>query len=69
VSVQSAHVDNYGERAVDAFYVQEPDGSKLSPQRGEAVRAALFEVLEQAEPASGVRTGRRVARARASVAR
>ena len=69
VSVQSAHIDNYGERAVDAFYVQEADGSKLSPARGEIVRQALLGVLDEPEPATVLKHGRKVRRARASVAR
>src|SRR6202012_5664478 len=32
LSIQSAHIDNYGERAVDAFYVQ-ADGAKLAAGR------------------------------------
>jgi [protein-PII] uridylyltransferase len=67
VSVQSAHIDNYGERAVDAFYVQGPGRSKLTPAGGEALRAALLKVLEEDEAA--VLKPRRLQRARASVAR
>jgi [protein-PII] uridylyltransferase len=69
VSVQSAHIDNYGERAVDAFYVQGPDGRKLTPARREALRTALLEVLEAAENPAGAKHGRRLQQARASVAR
>ena len=67
VSIQSAHVDNYGERAVDAFYVQTANGGKLTDaKRITAVRAALTEALEAGEASV---SQRRLERARASVAR
>jgi [protein-PII] uridylyltransferase len=67
LSIQSAHIDGYGERAVDAFYVQTADGGKLvDPKRITALKAALTEVLEAGE--AGV-AQRRLERARASVAR
>jgi [protein-PII] uridylyltransferase len=63
----SAHVDGYGERAVDAFYVCEEAGSKLTDaKRTAALKAALTAVL-QADDAAPPR--RRLERARASVAR
>jgi len=66
LSIQSAHIDGYGERAVDSFYVVTPAGAKLvDPGRAADVRSALAEVLD-AEPAD--RSGR-LARARASQAR
>jgi [protein-PII] uridylyltransferase len=66
LSIQSAHIDGYGERAVDSFYVVTPSGKKLSdPNMTADVRAALAGVLD-AEPAA--RSGR-LARARASQAR
>ena len=67
VSIESAHIDNYGERAVDAFYLQE-HGGKLSARRTQALKAALLEALGQADaaPAHG---GLSLERARASVAR
>jgi [protein-PII] uridylyltransferase len=69
LSIESAHIDNYGERAVDAFYVREASGAKLlNPRRMAALKSALTEVLEDegvAPPA-----GRpRLQRARASVGR
>jgi [protein-PII] uridylyltransferase len=67
LSIQSAHVDSYGERAVDAFYVVTADGGKLTdPDRLAAVRASLVEVLDatDAAPRSG-----RLAQARSSSAR
>ena len=69
VSIQSAHVDNYGERAVDAFYVTEPTGRKLTDaKRLTALKIALGAVLQDAdnEPA---RPRLKLERARASVAR
>jgi [protein-PII] uridylyltransferase len=66
LSIQSAHIDSYGERAVDAFYVVTADGAKLTDaKRGAAIRARLTDVLVAAEAASG----RRLPKARASVAR
>ncbi len=63
----SAHVDGYGERAVDAFYVCGDDGAKLTdPKRIGALKTALTAVL-QAEDAAPPK--RRLERARASVAR
>jgi [protein-PII] uridylyltransferase len=66
LSIQSAHGDNYGERAVDAFYVVTADGSKLTDARRlSAVRARMTEVLS----ASEAQASRRLPKARASVAR
>jgi [protein-PII] uridylyltransferase len=66
LSIQSAHIDGYGERAVDSFYVVAPGGLKLvDPARTADVRAALAEVLD-AEPAG---RSDRLARALASQAR
>jgi [protein-PII] uridylyltransferase len=67
LSIQSAHVDSHGERAVDAFYVVTAEGGKLTdPDRLAAVRARLIEVLDAAD--STPRAGR-LAQARASSAR
>ncbi|HZZ89478.1 MAG TPA: [protein-PII] uridylyltransferase [Caulobacteraceae bacterium] len=66
LSIQSAHIDNYGERAVDAFYVVTRQGKLIEPQRTAAVRARLLEALEVAETAAG---RPRLERARASAAR
>jgi [protein-PII] uridylyltransferase len=69
LSIQSAHIDNYGERAVDAFYVVDADGAKLAhPRRIAALKTALIEVLE--DEGGETPAGRpRLQRARASVAR
>ena len=65
LQVLSAHVDGYGERAVDAFYVCGEAGEKLTePRRIGALKAALTTVLQAGEAAP-----RRLERARASAAR
>jgi [protein-PII] uridylyltransferase len=67
LSILSAHVDNYGERAVDTFYVVAADGGKLAgPAQAGAVRERLMEVLEAADAPA---RQRRLARAQASSAR
>lgn len=69
LSIQSAHIDNYGERAVDAFYVCDAEGRKLtSTRRIAALTAALTEVLE-AEKIETPAGRLRLQRARASIAR
>jgi [protein-PII] uridylyltransferase len=66
LSIESAHIDNYGERAVDAFYVVTRQGKLTDAQRSAAVRGRLLEVLEDVETA-GARP--RLERARSSAAR
>jgi len=67
LSIQSAHVDNYGERAVDSFYVVAADGGKLTnPALIAEVREGLLDILEAADAAA---RPRRLTRARASPAR
>jgi [protein-PII] uridylyltransferase len=66
LSIQSAHVDNYGERAVDAFYVVTRQGKLTEPQRAAAVRARMLEALDDGEKTSA---RPRLERARASAAR
>jgi len=67
LSIQSAHIDNYGERAVDAFYVQKLDGGKLKDAKAiAALKAALLAAMDMPEP-EGARP--RLQRARASAAR
>jgi [protein-PII] uridylyltransferase len=62
VSVQSAHIESFGERAVDAFYVVNPDGLKLSePYALAALKRELNAVLLELEP--------EVEKARAKVAK
>jgi [protein-PII] uridylyltransferase len=66
LSIQSAHIDGHGERAVDTFYVVGERGAKLTDQaRVNIVRARLAEVLDAEAPT----TQSRLPRARASQAR
>jgi [protein-PII] uridylyltransferase len=47
LSIQSAHIENYGHRAVDAFYVQTAEGGKLTESRRiDALKVALAAVFE-----------------------
>ena len=67
LSIQSAHVDGHGERAVDTFYVVDANGRKLADRkRVSALRTRLLEVLEEADPGPRLR---RLPTARASSAR
>ena len=53
LSIQSAHIDGHGERAVDTFYVVDRQGAKLAEAaRINRLRARITEVLE-ADPLSG----------------
>ncbi len=69
LSIWSAHIDNHGERAVDAFYVQTAAGGKLAdPVALLAVKAALGAAL--VDESAAAPAGRpKLQRARASVAR
>jgi [protein-PII] uridylyltransferase len=68
LSIQSAHVDHYGERAVDAFYCHGPTEGKLTDARRiAALRAALVDVLEDNGDITPARP--KLQKARASVAR
>jgi [protein-PII] uridylyltransferase len=72
VSIVSAHIDTYGERASDVFYVQEEDGGGqiTNSRRIAAVRAQLEDVLRAAEPAAPADPAKApLAVARASTAR
>ena len=68
LSIQSAHIDNYGERAVDAFYVQER-GGKLAGRKVQALKGAMLDVLGETEGAMAPRSGLALEKARASVGR
>jgi [protein-PII] uridylyltransferase len=66
LSIQSAHIDGHGERAVDSFYVIDQDGAKVADaQRMIALRLKITEVLD-ADPLTGPS---HLTRARASQAR
>jgi [protein-PII] uridylyltransferase len=70
LSILSAHIDGYGERAVDAFYVVGPDGGKLTDSRKmTALKTALLVALDEPEAAAAARSRVNLQRARASVAR
>ena len=65
LSIRSAHIVTFGERAVDTFYVTTDTGRKITgDKRLDAIRAALEAVLDQAPPPSP--RGRPLIRARAS---
>jgi [protein-PII] uridylyltransferase len=67
LSIQSAHIDGYGELAVDSFYVVDAQGAKLrDPGRIDAVRLRLAQALD---PDDGGRRVGRLPKARASAAR
>ena len=68
LSIQSAHIDNYGERAVDVFYLQEAK-HHLGPRTAVSLKTTLLKVLEDAETPSRPEGRPKVERARASVAR
>ena len=69
LSILSAHVDGYGERAVDAFYVCDASGQKLTaPRRIAGLKTALTKVLED-DPDAPPGGRPRLERAPASVAR
>ncbi len=51
ISIVSAHVDTYGERASDVFYVREGGGGQIAAgRRATALRAKLEAVLVAGEP-------------------
>lgn len=65
LSIRSAHVASFGERAVDSFYVVDEQGLKPAVgSRTDALRTALVTVLDQRLAAP---SGRAVTPARASV--
>jgi [protein-PII] uridylyltransferase len=69
LTITSAHIDGYGERAVDAFYVTGPAGTKLTDARkGNALKTALLAALTEGE-GDTPRPRANLQRARASVAR
>ncbi len=54
VQIRSAHIATYGERAVDAFYLQTEDGEKITDKRTQAaIEKRLLAVLAEA-PKSGL---------------
>ena len=70
LSILSAHIDGYGERAVDAFYVVGNEGRKLTdPKAMNGLKADLMAALEAVDPAVANRARTNLQKARASVAR
>jgi UTP:GlnB (protein PII) uridylyltransferase len=70
LSIVSAHIDGYGERAVDAFYVVDAQGRKLEdPALVSRLRTDMTAALEVAEGEGPSRNRAHLQRARASVAR
>lgn len=70
LSIQSAHIDAYGERAIDAFYVHDAGGQKLTDAKAlQSLKLALLLVLEEDEAGAQVKGRLRLQRARASVGR
>ena len=68
--ITSAHIDGYGERAVDAFYVVDETGGKVTDARkGNALKAALLAALNASEAEGEPSRRGNLQRARASVAR
>ena len=45
--IHSAHIDTYGERAVDVFYLTRSDGKKLTGDEIEQLRAGLLEAASE----------------------
>ncbi|HVM22220.1 MAG TPA: [protein-PII] uridylyltransferase [Sphingomicrobium sp.] len=52
LTIHSAHIATYGERAVDVFYLTRKDGRKLQAEESEALRAALLSAA--GDPASAL---------------
>jgi [protein-PII] uridylyltransferase len=67
LSILSAHIDGYGERAVDAFYVVGPDGKVADARKRNSLKTALEHALADEGEVSPRRAN--LQRARASVAR
>ncbi len=47
LNIQSAHIATYGAKVVDAFYVSEEGGGKISGKRLDEVKAILYDTLEK----------------------
>ena len=70
LSILSAHIDGYGERAVDAFYVVGAKGHKLTDAKTMTeLKAELMAALEAVDPPLEGRRRTGLQKARASIAR
>jgi [protein-PII] uridylyltransferase len=70
LSILSAHIDGYGERAVDAFYVVDAQGDKVTdPKRMAGLKTDLMAALEATDDQPVARTRANLQKARASIAR
>lgn len=70
VNVLSAHIENYGERAMDVFYAAERAGGKITnASRRAAIRRKLLAALSDGDVEPPKAGARELARARASDAR
>jgi [protein-PII] uridylyltransferase len=47
LTIHSAHIATYGERAVDVFYLTRADGKKLTGEDIERLRAALLDAARE----------------------
>jgi [protein-PII] uridylyltransferase len=47
LTIHSAHIATYGERAVDVFYLTGPGGAKLSPAETDQLRGRLLEAARE----------------------
>ena len=54
LTIHSAHIATYGERAVDVFYLTGPGGAKLSPAETDQLRARLLEAAREPARAEAV---------------
>jgi [protein-PII] uridylyltransferase len=70
LSILSAHIDGYGERAVDAFYVVDAEGKKVTDaKRMNGLKGDLMAALEATDDAPATRPRANLQKARASIAR
>jgi [protein-PII] uridylyltransferase len=47
LTIHSAHIATYGERAVDVFYLTAPGGTKLGGDEIDALRSALLDAARE----------------------
>jgi [protein-PII] uridylyltransferase len=63
LTISSAHIDTYGERASDVFYVQQGGGQIVAEARIAALKAAVETVLRAETPGDNVKKPLAVAQA------